>query len=464
MLDYDRPRALAVQALQQVTETGAFANEVLNRLFDQSDLKELDRNFTSALVYGVLDYLPYLDHVISCHSHYGLDRIDSCILNILRLGVWQIEFSDQIPNSAAVNEAVKLTGYFGRARLSSFVNAVLRNAIRHPVQLKNKQVNLKYGMTPELYGLYRKWFGEKEGQAILTSYLKKRDSYSLLFLGKAEDEARWLERVLDKGFKLEPGYLLEGAYRISGLTRLEDLPGFREGLIYIQDESSMLVAETLRISKARTLLDACAGQGGKTIAFLSRKTNLKITCLEPNLNRYQGFMENFNRLGLEKIQHPPEIHRLDLKSYAKKAKKNNLKFDQVLLDVPCSGLGVLSHKPEIKQGLSYNKLQEFPALQLSLLEEAGDLVSEKGYLVYSTCTLNPDENQGVIKTFLAGQQGREFSTVDVNPLIDRIKSPYKLSVQEGINQYGLTLRPDKLPVDGFFIACLQKQGGRLEDA
>ncbi|NLM19843.1 MAG: 16S rRNA (cytosine(967)-C(5))-methyltransferase RsmB [Clostridiaceae bacterium] len=453
MVPFDYPRSIAIQALSLILDQEKFSNDVLNQLLVNPKLSNLDRKFVTASVYGVLDFLPLIDEIISDASQRPLTKIDSDILNILRLGVWQLKFADKVPQSSAVDESVKLATRFNKRSAGSFINAVLRNVIRNPLQLNKKQEHLKYGMTSEIFGLYKKWFGEEGARSINNSYLSANSQLTVLFTGSINEKQNWLSQIKEIGIAVQPGVVVHDSFVLQNLpTGVEGLPGYEQGLFYVQDESSMLVAEVLQVQKNQKILDACAGLGGKSFAILNQNPQLKITALEPNRERYQGLLDNIDRLKISQIK----TLKTDLQSFTNNAVSVKRYFDQIILDVPCSGLGVLKNKPEIKLSLSYAKLQEFPAIQIDLLNHAAKIVNSTGNLLYSTCTINPAENEELIAEFLATRAGQEFRVVDTSYILNKIKPEYKAKIKAGLNDYGLSIRPDKIPIDGFFISYLKR--------
>ncbi|NLJ70102.1 MAG: 16S rRNA (cytosine(967)-C(5))-methyltransferase RsmB [Clostridiaceae bacterium] len=454
MTTFDYPRSIATKALSLILDQDRFSNDVLNQLLIDPKLSNLDRKFVTALVYGVLDYLPLIDHIINDASQRPLIKIDPDILNILRLGVWQIQFADKIPPSSAVDESVKLAIRFNKRSAGSFVNAVLRNVIRNPLKLNKKQEHLKYGMTSEIFGLYKKWFGEEDARSISNSYLSADSQLTVLFRGSAIEKQNWIAQITAIGITVKPGVLVEDSLILGDIpTGIQDLPGYHQGLFYVQDESSMLVAKVMNVRENQMILDACAGLGGKSFVLLNQNPQLKITAIEPNKERYQGLLENIKRLKIYQIKNL----NTDLQSYTANVISAKQYFDQIILDVPCSGLGVLKNKPEIKLNLNYEKLQEFPAIQIDLLNHAATLINSTGYLLYSTCTINPAENEQLIAEFLDTKAGRHFASVDISYVLDKIKPQYKAEIKAGLSDCGLSIRPDKIPVDGFFISYLKRK-------
>lgn len=451
---YDHIRANAIVALNQILNQDKFSNDVINDIFSKNNFPDLDKRFMVALIYGTLEQLPILDYWINELSHIEFQKIDDFVLLILRMSFWQIEFSEKIPPSAAINEAVKLTKYFHKNQYSGYVNAILRESLRNPIKLPKKREHLKYGLSAEMFGLYKKWFGETKAKHILENSSPK--DLTVLLLDNNYNE--WLKSLEEKGIKYKPGHLIQDAYQIVDFSEnVSKLPGFAEGEIYIQDESSMLPSKTIHLFKNREnqsikMLDACAGLGGKSISFINEDPTLDITALEPNQKRFNGLNENIKRLNLKQI----EAKNIDLQTFSLQNKDGN-KFDFILLDVPCSGLGIIRHKPEIKIKMNYQKIQEFPKLQFELLQEAAKLVNENGILCYSTCTINPDENQNLIQKFLETKSGKQFMKLNMEKLLPYIKEEGRPILKEYIFDSDIQIYPSHYNLDGFYISCLKKR-------
>ncbi|MGI6580007.1 MAG: 16S rRNA (cytosine(967)-C(5))-methyltransferase RsmB [Saccharofermentanales bacterium] len=453
MTKFDYPRSIAIQALSLILDQDKFSNDVLKGLLTDPNLTNLDRKFVTALVYGVLDYLPLIDQIIIKASRRSSSKIDSEIMNILRLGVWQLLFAEKIPRSSAVDESVKLAIRFNKRSAGGFINGVLRNVIRNPLKLTKKQEHLKYGMSSEIFGMYKKWFGEEGARSVSQSYLSADKNLTVLYRGPITEKQNWISELKKIGITVKPGILVYNSFFLQNLpTGVQDLPGYQQGLFYVQDESSMLVAEVMQVQRNQIILDACAGLGGKSFSLLQQNPHLEIIALEPNQERYQGLLDNINRLKINQIKDL----KTDLQSFVTNYAEKRY-FDQILLDVPCSGLGVLRHKPEIKRNLSFAKLQEFPVIQMDLLNHAALLTSTTGKLLYSTCTINPAENEQLIAGFLESEAGQKYTIVDISYVLDKIRPDYKAELRAGLTAYGLSIRPDIIPVDGFFISYLKRK-------
>ncbi|NLJ94949.1 MAG: 16S rRNA (cytosine(967)-C(5))-methyltransferase RsmB [Clostridiaceae bacterium] len=458
MKDFDPVRANAITALDQIINQDKFSNDVLNELFSKGDFTDLDKRFMTALVYGTLERLPFLDYWIQAFSDLDFKKIDPYILLILRIGVWQLKFGDKIPAFAAIDESVKLAKFFQKKHFSGFVNGVLRKINSESLDLPKKRKHLEFGFSAEIFGLYKQWFGEEKTIKFLKNSMASPRDLTILFIGNVAEKEKWLSQCSQHKIEVEPGYLLENTYILKNFSgNISELPGFKAGKIYIQNESAVLPSKTIHLlesdtEKAINFLDACAGLGGKTIAFKNCCPKLNILALEPNEKRFASLLENIKRLNLKNID-ALKIELQELKLH----EVNKEQFDFIVLDVPCSGLGVVHHKPEIKLKLTYEKMQNFPKLQLELLNNAAGLLKENGIICYCTCTINPDENQNLISRFLESKTGKSFNKVDLNKLIPFFMEQAKPIINKLTIDNDIQILPGNYNLDGFYISCLQKK-------
>ncbi len=450
MRPFDPIRALAVKGLLQIMQDDAFSNDIIQQILLTNNLSDLDKNFLQALILGTIEQLPYLDATIKKHSKIDFYKIDVKILAILRISLWQIIFSDKIPNAAAVDEAVRLTKHLRLYAAVSFVNALLRNAIREPLLLNKKNEHLKYGVSSEIFGLYKKWFGLDITKNILNSYFKPKEGISVLFMKDEQCKKIWFDACRKAEIEIQPGYFIPNAYMLKNVKApVDEIPGYAAGWFIVQDESSMLIGLLGKYFNGE-LLDGCAGQGGKSFALMYHQPDLKITALEPNRARYDRLVENNKRLNFQQMKTSPET----LQEFSQ---THQMTFQQVLLDVPCSGLGVVRSKPEIKIKATYESLQRYPEIQKELIKIGSRHVAPNGRLIYSTCTVNPEENQAVIRNFLDSAEGKAFEVQDLNFLLKDLKTDLLQEFKQCMTEWGIQIRPDLLPLDGFYICCLRKR-------
>ena len=425
----DRARTAAIKVVFEVNERGAYSNVALSKILRTEKLSDIDRRFCTELVYGTVKAGVSIDWIISKYINRPLKKIDPKVAAILRVGIYQIFFLDRVPNSAAVNESVEIAKKINIGS-GKFVNAVLRSAVREP----NKAI-FPTGDTAEAIALsmfhpqwlVERWieqFGVEQTKAICTADNKEPPlvlRVNILRLSRIEI----LENLQKQGIDVMPSTLTEEGIICSGAGSLDNLDALQQGLCQVQDESSMLVAHELAPQPGEFVIDCCAAPGGKTthIAELMKNSG-HILAIDIHEHKIKQIKSNAARLGIKII----ETFLLD-------ARKIGDEFagraDRILVDAPCSGLGVLRRKADLRWKKMPNELKELPLLQSEILNSAAQALKSGGTLVYSTCTLEREENEGVIEKFINSHG---------NFTLENKK----------------TLLPHVDGTDGFFIAKLKK--------
>lgn len=430
-------RQTAVEALLQIDEEGGYSNVVFHNLVKRNQLSAQDTALTGALVYGTLERRLTLDHIIKAYSKTPIRKLTPAVREILRISLYQLLYLEQIPDSAAVNEGVKLTRVMRASSASGFVNGVLRSFLRDhkaipPVKDKGivKQWQVRYSCPADLIERLLKSCTEEQVESLLKHSLGRPTLYARVNTTKTTTE-KLCEELQKEGVQAEQEQDLCGCIRLDRTASLEKLSAFGEGLFHIQDKSSQLCAKLTAAQPGQRVLDVCAAPGSKsfTIAEYMENTGEVISCdIYPE--KVKKIEEGSKRLGLS-IVHPIVNDAA--------AKRDDLgEFDRVLCDVPCSGLGIIGRKPEIK----YKDPKEFealPAIQKSILEASCRYLKPGGILTYSTCTVLPEENQQVIEDFLTRHP--EFE-------------PYEQP--EHTQGWYSALFPDMRDTDGFFISTIRK--------
>lgn len=446
-----KTRELALELLLRIEEEGAYSNLLLRSQLSRSEMSSADRRLTTELVYGVLTHKLLLDHRIAAYLTSPIEKIEPWVLNLLRLSFYQFLYLDKIPPYAVVNEAVELAKRKKHQGIARLVNGVLRAYLRDPNKNKSleelspvRRLSLLYSHPEWLVDFWVNTYGLEETEKILAA--NNRPSPITIRINPLKTSREEVLRLLkEEGIKGEPSPIAPQGIRIIEGENPATKEGFREGLYTIQDESSMLVAPLLKPNEGLRVLDACAAPGGKTthIAELMKdKGSIVANDLHPHKG---GLIERQGeRLGLTSIQ--PVVG-----DAATLADRVEGKFDRILLDAPCSGLGVIRRKPEIKWRVTMEDLLHLPEVQYRLLHSLAPLLAEDGLLVYSTCTLNPHENEEVVERFLAEDPSFRLDET----LIDDLPSPSleKVLIKPGM----LLLFPSRFGTDGFFIARLKKR-------
>ena len=439
------PRLLAFEILQRV-EDGAFADMVLDstlKAFPSMDSR--DRGLCSELVYGVLRYQGRLDGALARFCARPLAKLERSVLQLLRLGAYQILCLDRIPGRAAVNETVNLTHLLGLKRASGFVNGILRSLERGKEELSWPDPAAdplgaleQVGSIPRW--LAARWFAEmgfEEAMALAEANLEPAPR-TLRVNRLKIDPAAYQAKLLEEGLEAEPtAYAPEGLILAPRSGR--QLSGYDEGLCQLQDEASQIVAQLLGAKPGERILDVCAAPGGKTTQLAALCGNeAKVMAIDLHPQRVALIQEGAKRLGAGCIDARvwDMCRRPDFLDPAS--------FDRVLVDAPCSGLGVLRRNPEIRWRRTEAEIAELARLQRAILETSAPLVKPGGRLIYSLCTWTKEEAAGVVADFLAAFP--DFERLDL-----RLEAPShwaELFDAEGC----LRTWPHRHGMDGFFAA------------
>ncbi|MBQ5801099.1 MAG: 16S rRNA (cytosine(967)-C(5))-methyltransferase RsmB [Clostridia bacterium] len=426
-------RKLALELLCRAEREDRFVNLSLPHVM-QSDLSAEDKNLLVALLYGVTEKRVSLDYYISVLSGRSKDKIGENTLNILRMGLYQLMYMDKIPSFAAVNESVKLTKNKGEA---SFVNAVLRSYERKKDELipperersLKRHLSIKYSFPQNIVKHFISQYGETEAEEILSAFSRELPlSLRVNTLKLSRDEL--LARLREEGVKCEKSELSPNGILVYDKTSPEGLSGFSDGLFFVQDVASQLECEALKIKEGDLLIDVCACPGGKSFgAAMKMNDRGRVISLDIHESKLSLIEKGAKRLSISSIEARAHDSREALTEYIEKA-------DCVICDAPCSGLGVLAKKPDLRHR-DFN-FEELIALSREILSASARYVKKGGYLVFSTCTLNKDENEETVKDFLLK-----------NP--DFAPSDFRIGQLESENGM-LTLFPHKHGCDGFFIS------------
>lgn len=445
-------RDLSLQVLRAVEEEGAYANLALNKFLEQYQPGKLDRAFATEITYGVLRRLNTIDWILAHFLKQPLASQTMWVRNILRMGTYQIMFMPKVPDSAACNESVELAKKYGHPGVAKFVNGVLRNVARQQNDLdypdpKSDPVDyiaLKYSHPTWLVERWLSDFGFD--QTIELCQANNRPAPNIVRVNTLKISRQDLiERLKEEGVEAkETNYVPEGLH-INGFLSYRTLTAFQEGLFQVQDESSMIVAHVLNPASGSRVLDVAAAPGGKTthIAQLMGDRG-EVVAVDMYAHKLELIKDNCQRLGITSIRGEVSDARELYKKYKGWA-------DYVLVDAPCSGLGVLRRRPDSRWRKDPSQLPGVIKLQKDILQSAAKCLRPGGVMVYSTCTLTREENMGVVEDFLSGHP--EFSLGDLRQLL-----PPGLDTEATAQEGYLQLLPHRHDMDGFFIARLRKKG------
>jgi len=387
-------RVAAFRILQQV-ETGAFSSVLLAS--EEPRLQPLDRALCHELVLGVLRWQLFLDRVIEHFSKRRVESLDAAVRIALRLGLYQLRFLTRIPASAAVNESVSLVRAARLSSATAFVNAVLRRAIREadydPAAETSDPVEKIAISTSHPSWLIDRWtrqFGVDEAEAFARAN-NTLPPTSFRVVANRANQSEILSRLSAAGAALETSRIVDGAWRVSGATSL-----LREmsaaGEVYVQDEASQLVAHAMEVKRGERVLDLCAAPGGKTTLIADSAGDASfIVAADRSATRMATVVSTMHLHELKSIT-PLILDATEQLPFARES------FDRVLVDAPCSGTGTLRSNPEIRWRLAPTDFASFAAQQKRILRRAVEALKPGGRLVYSTCSVEREENEEVIET------------------------------------------------------------------
>ncbi len=432
-------RRIALKVLREVTEEGAYASLSLDKALRGSGLNAADRRLVSRLVYDTLDHLIYLDYVLG--QVMAREDTDIKLRNILRLGACQILLEDRIPESAATNTSVALCPENGMEGLKGVCNGILRNLIRKKEELvwpdpeaePDRAFSVRYSLPEWLGRRLREEYGEEEAARIAS--FRSGDTAITLRPNLLKTDDAGMEQILAKKIWGRQESVLEHTWRITGAMDIARDADFLAGSFSIQSESSVMACLAMNVRRGMHILDCCAAPGGKTcfLAEVMGGTG-RVQAWDIHDHRVALIEAQARRLGLENIR--PVVRD------ATKPREDLFRtMDAVLLDAPCSGLGVLAEKPDIKLRVTEESVTELTDLQRRLLDTVCEYVKEGGTLVYSTCSVLKEENERQISAFL--ERHPEF-----------VIRPLPETVPERFRRYettGLQLLEHRDGVEGFYI-------------
>lgn len=439
-------RNVALKVLLKIENEDAYSNIALNNAIKENKLNGIDSAFVSALVYGVLERKITLDYIIRSYSKIPLRKIESKTKNILRLGILQLLFMDKVPDSAAVNESVNLAKKHKLQKSSGFINGVLRSITRAEIKYtlpdksnKLRYLSVKYSVPEDIVRLWINSYGELNAEGILKS-LSGRPQICCRVNTLKTDKARLAAELEKQGVKTEEVKFLPDALYLENTGSVERLSAYKSGLFHIQDASSQLCVSCLSPKPRQIMLDICAAPGGKsfTAAQLMNDRGKVFSC-----DMFEHKLKLINcgarRLGINSVV-----------TFLRDGERDDVTLplaDRILCDVPCSGLGIMARKPEIRYKDDIIS-EQLPKLQYKILCNSAKYLANGGVLVYSTCTLNPAENNENAKHFL-------FEHPDFYGIEIKLPNGIERAVSE--EPYEITLMPHKAKTDGFYFAVFGKK-------
>ncbi len=437
------PREVALRILHKIETENVFANESIQSFCGNLILSSLDRRFISEIVHGTTKMRRRLDFVLSQFLVEKLEGLTPWIKNILRMGIYQIDFMDKVPESAAVDESVKLAKKFGHKGTVALVNAVLRSYLRDKSKVsfpsweedKVENIALFYSFPSWMVERWLEIWGEKETIKLCEAF-NQRPRLSLrvnsLKIGQKD-----LEEILNQEkIKFKPGKFLKNFYTIESKMDFSQFAPLQEGWVYFQDESAGFPVALLDPQPGECILDLCAAPGGKT-TFIAEKMKDQgmVVAVDISLKKLKTIKENYDRLGIESIN----LCCADAKNFS------CCPVDKILMDAPCSALGTLGKNSDTRWRKQKEDPPRLQTIQLEILLNAARLLKSGGVLIYSTCTIMPDENEQTVNKFL--EQRKDFKRKDSHIFVD----------SEVVDEKGFVRTlPHIHKMDGSFACRLEK--------
>lgn len=427
-------RQTAFEILNKIQRDNSYSNLALDSALDKAETDNKDKKFVSALVYGVTERRITLDYNLSLYLSQPIKKLKPEVLTALRLGAYQILFMDKIPVSAAVNESVKLVKKNGAAFASGLVNAVLRKIISKGLKTDGS-MSVNYSAPEWLCDMWCESYGRENAEKLLDASFGAVDTVLRVNTEKT-DVNNLISLLAGEGFDCEIGGNVENSVIVKSGGAVHKTEAYKNGLFHVQDAASQLCCKALGVRENETIIDICAAPGGKSFTLSENMNNTgRIFSCDIYEHRLKLISDGAKRLGLtniETVKNDGNVFNPDFPT-----------ADKILCDVPCSGLGVIRKKPEIrfKKSEEVDKLED---LQYSILCISSRYLKIGGVLVYSTCSLNPNENEKIVEKFLAEHDN--FESVRVLGDICRY----------GDDTDYLTLMPHIHGCDGFFISAVRR--------
>lgn len=448
-------RETAFGIIYKVLEEGEYSHVVLRQaLLKEKDADKRDRAFVTRLSEGTIEHLLTIDYILNQLSKTPVKKMKPVIRTVLRLSVYQLLYMDSVPDSAVCNEAVKIVKAKGLHGLSGFVNGILRNVARRKEQWaqesfypdKNKMpvqhLSIRYSMPEWLCEYFIKEYGFEKAEKIVEGSLRNPKTTIRSNTNKISAE-ELTDRLERQGIEVEKGVYAKDALYLSGYDALEKIPEFTEGLFQVQDESSMLVAQLAGLKKDDLVLDVCSAPGGKALHAANLLESLgggTVISRDVSEKKTSLIKENANRLQAKSIT-------IQVADATKTDDIMIEKADVVIADLPCSGIGIMAKKPEIRYRMTKENQKELVKLQKEMLAVVHRYVKPGGILMYSTCTINKEENEEQVKEIC--EKYGFMPAMEENLVPETLKE----DVKEGAY---IQLLPGIHACDGFFIARLKR--------
>ncbi len=435
-------REIALDVLLEILERGGYGHIILHQALNKYQyLDKSERSFISRIVEGTVEYLLQIDYIIDSFSNTKVQKMKPVIRTILRMSVYQLLYMDRVPDSAVCNEAVKLAVKRKFTGLKGFVNGVLRNISRNKEGFNWPDDSVRYSMPAWIVSMWEETFGRETAVTMMESFLKDKKTTVRCNFAKASKE-EIIQSLEKQGSEVSESGISEAVLCIEKYDYLEGLEAFQKGYIQVQDLSSSFVGEIADPKKGDYVIDVCGAPGGKSIHIADKLDGTgmvevrdlslkKISMVEENIKRC-GFLNIRTKVQDALVADPDSVEKADI----------------VIADLPCSGLGIIGRKPDIKYRIMPEDLESLASLQREILAVAQTYVKPGGRLIFSTCTINRKENEENARWFL------EHFPFDCISLKGKFGDKLDSAAE---NQEFIQLLPGIHPCDGFFIAAFHKR-------
>lgn len=441
-------REVALELLIQIEKSGGFSHLLISNAINKAKINEKDEGLLTEIVYGTTEYKLTLDYYLQPYIEKQKKLADWVIM-LLRMSAYQMHYLEKVPSYAVINEAVNIAKKKGHKGIASLVNGVLRNMLRNGVREldeitdKQKRLSIETSHPAWLVARWVELYGYETTEEICRTNTRKKELSVRVNPLKATREEVLVQLETAGITAVASSVTRRGILISNGNIFRTDL--WKEGYISVQDESSMLAAEYLQVEAGMNVLDTCSAPGGKS-CFIAEEMNNTGTVHAYDLhdNKLKLITESATRLGLSNIK----VASQDARNLPHVLTD---KFPRILIDAPCSGLGVIRSKPDIKYSKQREDSERLHGIQLAILQSVSELLAEDGKLIYSTCTIEQQENEDVVEQFLNENQDFKVDSTFIEEVTRRFGEIAKVTV------YGLQLFPQSINSDGFFITRLEKQ-------
>lgn len=431
--------------LDKIENQNEFSNVAIDDFLKNTPLDERDNRLVVQIVYGVIQNKLTIDYYLA--PYVSGKKLDDWVLTLLRASVYQLVYLDRIPSHAVVNEAVQIAKTNGHGGVGNFVNAILRRFTRterldiDDIENKTERLSVKYSISPWIVDYFLQHQTAQEVNELLES-LQQVPFVSARVNTNKKSRKEVMESLYSEGFDtLESEISTVGIRSVNG--NLIHSTAFKEGWLTIQDESSMLVAPLGHISGDEKILDACSAPGGKATHIATLLETGHLTALDLSEPKIKRVNEHMERLGLS------ERVTLKVEDAKKHEASDGQLYDTIYLDAPCSGLGLMRRKPEIKYDKTYQDVKDLSQIQTDLINHVSTLLKPGGKMIYSTCTMSYEENEEIVNSFL--ETHNNFMQSPITTEHDNVNAD--LITDEG----NIRVWPQQFQTDGFFISRLVKK-------